>query len=307
MISVVIPAYNEAESVGELHEELLTVLTKTREKFEIIFIDDGSTDNTLAELHKLSPVRVISFARNFGKSQALMAGFAAAAGDMIFTLDSDLQDDPAEIPKFLARFKESKTDLVCGWKVNRRDSAAKRFVSKIANSVTAYFTSARVHDMNCCYKLFRTEVAKSLHLYGDMHRYIPALAATAGYKISEVPVHHRARKFGVSKYGNFRRFFKSFFDFITLILLSRFAHRPMHLFGIAGFILSAAGVLILAYMSYLRLFLDEFIGNRPLLMLGVLLLVVGIQSFTSGFLGELLIREKRERPAFTVKEDVSKL
>jgi len=303
MISIVIPVFNEKESVAILHAELVHVLKKVGEDFEIIFIDDGSTDDTLIELKKLKPVRIISFTRNFGKSQALQAGFKAAKGDYIFTIDGDLQDDPNEIPHFLEKAEGGNFDLICGWKQNRHDSFAKRAVSKIANGLTSFFTSTKVHDMNCGYKLYRSEVAKALDLYGDMHRYVPALAATLGFKIDEIPINHRKRQFGVSKYGNFRRLSKSFFDFVTLLLIRRFIDRPMHLFGIIGTVFSLIGAVILAYLAYIKLFEGALIGNRPILMLGVLLMVIGVQLFSSGFLGELLIRQKGKQNVYTIREE----
>jgi glycosyltransferase involved in cell wall biosynthesis len=303
MISVVIPVFNEEDSVSTLHEEILAVLRGLREPFEVIFVDDGSTDKTVAQLKKLRPLHLIAFTRNFGKSQALQAGFRAAKGDYVFTLDGDLQDDPNEMPKFLKVMKDGSFDLVCGWKQNRIDSFSKKLVSKIANSTTRFFTGTTVHDMNCGYKLYRKEVCKSMNLYGDMHRYIPALAASLGFRISEVSVIHRDRKFGISKYGNFRRFFKSAFDFITLLLIRRFIDRPMHLFGIVGTLFSLIGFLILAYLSYEKIFHGAIIGSRPLLLLGVLIFIIGIQLFSSGFLGELLIRQNSGRNIYMVRDD----
>lgn len=304
MISVVIPVFNEKESVATLHAELLDVLETSGKPFEIIFIDDGSTDGTVIELKKLKPSRLIVFSRNFGKSQALQAGFNAARGEYIFTMDGDLQDDPAEIPNFLEEMGKGNVDLICGWKKHRQDDVAKRTISKIANMVARYFTGTTVHDMNCCFKLFRSEVVASLNLYGDMHRYIPALVAAQGFRISEISVHHRERKFGVSKYGNFRRFYKSFFDFATLLLIRRFIDRPMHFFGTIGIVSSVVGFIMLAYLSYIKLFNDVIIGNRPLLVLGVLLVVIGIQLFSFGFLGELLIRQNTNRSVYTIRESI---
>lgn len=303
MISVVIPVFNEKESVATLHAELVAVLKTVREPYEIIFIDDGSTDGTSAEIKKLRPVRLITFARNFGKSQALQAGFRAAKGDYVFTMDGDLQDDPNEIPNFLKAMKEGNTDLVCGWKQRRIDSLAKKTVSKVANGLTRFMTGTTVHDMNCCYKLYRGDVVKALNLYGDMHRYIPVLVMTLGYAISEMPVHHRERRFGVTKYGNFRRFFKSFFDFVTLLLIRRYIDRPMHFFGIVGSIFAVLGVTVLAYLTLVKIFWHEAIGNRPLLLLGALMVIVGIQLFSSGFLGELLIRQQNNRSLYTIRSE----
>lgn len=297
-LSIVIPVYNEQDSVTELYTKLVSVLSKLNCRYEIIFVNDGSTDNTLSILKKLKPVRIISFARNLGKSQALQAGFRVATGDLIFTMDGDLQDDPAEIPNFLEKIKEGG-DLVVGWKYQRLDGRSKGLVSKIANSVTGWATGAYVHDMNCGFKLYKRDVARTLVLTGDHHRYIPAIAAGLGYKISELKINHRKREFGVSKYGNFGRFFRSFFDLITVVLLGRFSTRPMHLFGIFGFVTGFIGTIILIYISWLIIVEDIFVGGRPLLFLGVLLVVVGFQSFASGFLGELVVRRYGERPVST--------
>ncbi len=304
MISVVIPIFNEKESLVPLHAELVKSLGKVGLPFEIIFVDDGSTDGSAVVLRSLTPARAIIFSRNFGKSQALQAGFRAAKGDYIFTMDGDLQDDPNEIPKFLEKMKIENVDLVCGWKEKRIDSFAKKTVSKIANGVTRMLTGTSVHDMNCGYKLYSKDVAKSLSLYGDMHRYIPAIVSGMGFKISEVLVHHRDRKFGVSKYGNFRRLFKSVFDFMTLLLIRRFIDRPMHFFGIIGTVFSFIGFVILAYLTWIKIFDDAIIGNRPLLLLGVLIVIIGIQLFSSGFLGELLIRQNTGRVIYNIREEI---
>lgn len=304
-LSVIIPIYNEQESVAKLHTELVSVLSDLDYPYEIIFVDDGSTDNTLSELKKLQPVRIISFAKNFGKSQALQAGFGVASGDYIFTMDGDLQDDPAEIPNFLEKIKQGN-DLVVGWKHHRLDGVSKGLVSKIANQITGWITGAYVHDMNCGYKLYKKVVAKGLILTGDHHRYIPAIVTGQGYKVDEQKVNHRRREFGKSKYGNFARFFKSFFDFITIILLGRFNDKPMHLFGIFGFITGSVGFIILIYMSWLIVIDDIFVGDRPLLLLGILLVVIGFQSFTSGFLGELIARQSGGRQYYVINEDITK-
>lgn len=303
-LSIIIPVYNERESVAKLHAEILSVLEGLGHSYEIIFVNDGSTDNTVLELKKLKPARVISFARNFGKSQALHAGFNVANGELIFTMDGDMQDDPAEIPNFLENIQKSGSDLVVGWKQNRMDGASKGLVSKIANLVTGWMTGAHVHDMNCGYKLYKREVAKSLMLTGDHHRYIPAIVSGKGYKVSEQKVNHRKRSFGESKYGNFGRFFKSFFDFITVVLLGRFGNRPMHLFGIFGFVTTFFGFAILVYMSWLIIVKDVFVGDRPLFLLGVLLVVVGIQSYISGFLGELIVRQSGKKSDYAINEDI---
>ena len=292
------------EWVAEIDGELIEVLTPLKRPFEIIFIDDGSTDGTKTELATLAPARVISFSRNFGKSQALQAGFDAAEGETIFTLDGDLQDDPHEIPAFLRALEHA--DLVVGWKQHRADPLGKRFFSKIANRVTRLLTGVPIHDMNCCFKAYRKAVAKSLRLYGDMHRYIPAIASGMGFSVTEIPVHHRERKFGKSKYGLWR-LFAGFFDFFTLIFLRRFTHRPMHFFGLLGMIAGGIGFIILCYLTWIKLFSGALIGNRPLLTLGVFLIIVGFQSFSLGLIGELIIRQApAERRSYIIKSDISK-
>jgi glycosyltransferase involved in cell wall biosynthesis len=301
VLSIVIPVLNEGESLAELHRELMSVLPGTGREFEIVFVDDGSRDDTLARLRTLKPVRVLSFARNFGKSQALMAGFAAAKGDVIITMDGDLQDDPTNIPAFLEALDRG-ADLVCGWKQSRRDTWARRFVSRIANGVTAAATGVRVHDMNCCFKAYRAPVAKDLRLFGDQHRYIPALAAQQGFLVGEIPISHRPRKHGRSRYGP-GRLINGLFDFITLVFLRRFTDRPMYLFGLIGMTLLAVGFGILAYLVGIKVFQGALIGDRPLLMLGVLLMLIGFQSFALGFLGELIIRQSpRGSVLYTLKE-----
>ncbi len=301
MISVIIPVLNEEKSAGELHRELVAVLSQTGQPYEIIFINDGSRDNTLAELKKLSPVTVISFSRTFGKSQALQAGFDTASGDVIITMDGDLQDDPHNIPAFLAALANG-VDLVCGWKQSRCDFWSRRLVSRIANTTTALATGVHLHDMNCGFKAYRAPVAKTLCLLGDMHRYIPAIAAQHGFRVAEIPVSHRHRKYGDSKYGIWR-LLNGFFDFMTLIFLRRFTDRPMYLFGLSGLFLHAIGGSILLYLAWIRLVLGIFIFDRPLLMLGVLLTLLGFQSFTLGFLAELVIRQSAHgRTLYTIKE-----
>lgn len=304
-ISIVIPVYNEDGSVAELHKEIVEVFQKLNRAYEIIFVDDGSTDKTLDELKKLAPVQIISFARNFGKSQALQAGFNEAKGDYIITLDGDLQDDPHEIPKFIEKL-ESGFDLVCGWKQKRADSFSKRFASKIANSIARKMTGINIHDMNCCFKIYKREAVKSLFLYGDMHRYIPSLVSGMGFLVSEVMINHRPRHYGESKYGP-SRFVNSIFDFTTLIFLRKFIDRPMHFFGLFGIILSFIGFIILAYESWLKIFHGFLIGSRPSLLLGVLMIVVGSQLFSLGFIGELIIRQSSsEKRNFVVKEKIIK-
>lgn len=304
MISFIIPVYNEAQSVNELYSEILDATKSLPYSYEIIFIDDGSTDDTLNELRKLSSATILSFTRNFGKSQALQAGFDEAKGDYIITLDSDLQDDPNEIPQFIKKAEENNADLICGWKQKRADPTLKRIVSRFANFVTRKLTGAKVHDMNCCFKLYKRNVAKSIRFYGDMHRYVPSIVAGMGFSIDEIPVHHRPRKYGKTKYG-IGRLASGLFDFLTLIFLRKFIDRPMHFFGMWGFALTFIGSGILIYLAWIRIFFEELIGGRPLLLLGLLLVIVGFQVFSLGFLGELIIRQATDNKRnFLIKEKI---
>ena len=302
-ISIVVPVYNEENSVAILHHEIVGVMRSLGYPYEIIFIDDGSTDKTLDELKKLSPLCIISFCGNFGKSQALQAGFDEASGDYIITLDGDLQDDPGEIYKFIREI-DLGLDLVCGWKQKRADQWSRRFASQIANVITRWVTVVKIHDMNCGFKIYRREVVKNLRLYGDMHRYIPSIISGMGRTVGEVAINHRPRRFGKSKYG-IERFINSTFDFITLNFMRKFTDRPMYFFGLAGSIIFSLGVFVLGYLSLEKIFKGIPIGGRPLLTLGVLLVIVGFQSFSLGFISELMIREPAAKHRnFIVKEKV---
>jgi glycosyltransferase involved in cell wall biosynthesis len=301
-ISVIVAVYNEEDCLVPLYKELVANLDKLGRSYEIIFIDDGSTDNTAIRLSELSPATVITFRKNYGKSQALQAGFDAAQGELVFTLDGDLQDDPKEMPRFVEKMGEG-LDLVCGWKRVRHDPFNKRFFSKIANGITRAVAGTSIHDMNCCYKLYRAEVVKSLRLYGDMHRYIPALVADMGFRIDELPVQHRPRYAGKSKYG-VTRLLQGLFDFLTFTFLRKFTDRPMHLFGLLGLLLGLSGLVILVDLAWVKLVLGENIGDRPLLLLGILLAVIGFQSFSLGFIGELLIRRNDDRRHYVIKKKI---
>ena len=290
-VSVVIPVYNERESVRPLSAELLTVLRSLGRRIEILFVDDGSTDGTsdiLADLAGEEPeIAVVRLRRNFGKAAALMAGFREARGDAIVTIDGDLQDDPAEIPRLLAEL-EGGADLVSGWKRDRQDSWSKRAASRVFNGVTAKMSGLGLHDLNCGFKAYRAEVVRTLALTGDQYRYIPVLAADEGFRVSEIPVNHRPRRYGSSKYG-FERYLRGFLDLLTILFVGRFRQRPMHLFGGLGMLFMAVGIVICAYLAVLRL-MGEGIGTRPLLLLGVLLIVVGVQLFTIGLVSEMIQR-----------------
>lgn len=294
-LSIVIPAYNEAESLPVLLEQIQGVLkTHAYRRAEVIIINDGSTDVTAEVLDVLSETQThyftmhaIHFKRNQGKAEALMAGFAAATGDIVITMDADLQDDPDEIPKLIETLNNENYDVVSGWKYPRKDPLEKRVFSFFFNRVTAFSTGVKLHDMNCGFKVYRAEVIKELHIYGDLHRYIPILAHQAGYKVGEVKVKHHPRRFGVSKYG-FKRIPKGFFDLFTVLFLTKYLKRPLHVFGTIGAVVAFIGVLIGLYLTVLWV-IEGGVGFRPLLMLSVLMIILGIQFFSIGLLGELVI------------------
>jgi len=290
-ISIVIPVKNEEKSLKILYREILKVLKPLRKSFEIIFIDDGSTDHSAEVIRKISKkdksVNLIQFRGNFGKSEALAAGFKKAKGNIIITLDADLQDDPAEIPKFLAKINQGY-DLVVGWKKKRKDPLSKVLPSRIWNFMTATLSGVKLHDFNCGLKAYKAEVAKSLILYGELYRLIPILAAEKKFKITEVPVHHRPRRFGKSKFG-WERFMKGFLDMITVVFLTKFIRRPAHFFGSLGIGLFSTGFIIGLYISYLRLTTGNIQNRHPLLLLGILLMVIGIQLFSTGLLAEMIV------------------
>jgi glycosyltransferase involved in cell wall biosynthesis len=290
MISFVIPLLNEEGSLESLHGAIAQSVESLSVDYEIVFIDDGSTDRSSAILQALyeqdrEHVRVIQFRRNFGKTAALTAGFARARGELLVTMDADLQDDPGELPKLLAKLDEGY-DLVGAWRARRQDPISKKWPSRFANFTISMLSGVRLNDVNCGFKVYRREVAQDLRLYGELHRYIPVLAYWKGYRIAEVQVTHRQRRFGRSKYGA-RRFMRSYIDFLSVLFLTRYLKRPMHLFGTAGSIFAAIGVVILLYLAAVWL-IEGGIGWRPLLFFGTTALVVGIQLISVGLLGEML-------------------
>jgi glycosyltransferase involved in cell wall biosynthesis len=293
-VSVVVPVYDERDSLRPLADELLPVVRGLGIPVEVIFVDDGSRDGSaevLADLAASEPeVCVVRLRRNFGKAAALMAGFRQASGDAVVTLDADLQDDPAEIPRLLAALEDG-ADLVSGWKQRRMDPWTKRAASRVFNGVTARMSGLRLHDLNCGFKAYRAEVVRSLALTGDLYRYIPVLAANEGFRVRELAVNHRPRRYGRSKYG-LERYVRGFLDLLTILFIGRFRHRPMHLFGGLGLVTTLGGLGISAYMAALRL-TGHGIGGRPLLLLGVLMIVVGIQLFTIGLVSEMIQRNRQ--------------
>jgi len=288
-ISVVIPLYNERDSLEQLFTELNNTLRMIGRPYEIIFVNDGSTDGSIEVLHKLcerSPlVKIIDFRRNFGKAAALAEGFKEAKGDIIFTLDADLQDDPREIPNFLRKLSEGY-DLVSGWKYHRHDPISKTLPSKLFNKVASATTGVKLHDFNCGFKAYRREVIENVNLYGELHRYIPALAFGSGFKVAEIRINHRPRKFGKSKYG-IARFTRGLLDLLTVLFITRYTKKPLHLFGSLGLSLLFAGTAINTYLAIIWLG-GESIGRRPLLMLGVLLMILGVQFISHGLLAEMI-------------------
>ena len=296
MISVVVPVHNEERSVALLYDELRSALEPLETAWETIFVDDGSTDGTFAALTRLhnatDNVRVVRLRRNFGKAAALRAGFDQAQGDTVVTIDGDLQDDPAEIPRLLAKLEEG-FDLVSGWKTRRRDPLSRRVLSRVFNRVTGAFSGVHLHDMNCGLKAYRAEVVRGLRLYGELHRFIPVLAHYRGFRIAELPVNHRPREHGRSRYG-VERYLRGFLDLLTVSFIGRYRHRPLHLFGGLGLILGAFGTAILVYLTVLKV-LGNAIGHRPLLMLGVLLVVIGMQFFSLGLISEMITSHHEER------------
>jgi len=289
-LSIVIPTYNEEESVPELYARLRAVLDESLLRWEIVFVDDGSTDRSFARLRELRAaderVRVIRFRRNFGKTAALVAGFEASVGDRVITMDADLQDEPMEIPRLLAKLDEGY-DLVSGWKMIRHDPLSKTLPSKLFNRVVGLGTGIRLHDFNCGFKAYRREVVDGVRLYGELHRFIPALAHWKGFGVTEIPVTHNARKYGRSKFGA-GRLLKGLIDFGKVMFLTRYMSKPLHLFAPSGLALFGLGVLLLLSLSLTKLTQGQHLSDRPALILGVLLVLMGVQLVSTGLLGEMI-------------------
>lgn len=299
-ISVIVPVLDERDTLETLVTEIGTAFDGIPgTSYEVIFVDDGSSDDTWTVIENLSaahpPVRGIRFRRNLGKAAALAAGVAQSTGATVITMDGDLQDDPKEIPAFLAEL-DAGADLVSGWKRDRKDPLSKRLPSKAYNRVTGIVTGVRLHDHNCGFKAARREVYEQVPLYGELHRYVPAMAHSLGYKVTEIPVNHRSRTFGRSKYG-FERYFRGFLDLLTVLLLTKYGRRPAHLFGGTGVVVGFVGFVILTYLTGVWVFTDDAIGTRPLLMLGVLLEVLAVQLISLGILSELVLSRTENRAA----------
>lgn len=300
-LSFLIPVYNEEDSLPELFERVhahASAALSAKENFEVLFVDDGSTDSSYAQIERLHShyphiVRAIRFRRNFGKSQALRAGIRAVRGDLVFTMDADLQDDPAEIPAFLEKLQNEGYDLVSGWKKKRHDPWHKTLPSRLFNGVIARLSGLRLHDFNCGYKLYRAEALQEVDLYGEMHRFIPAFVHARGFRVGELAVRHHARRYGESKFG-WRRLYRGLFDAITVTLITRYAKRPLHFFGVPGLLLSTLGGGILFYFLVWKLMGND-IGYRPLFFGGILAVVAGLQTVAIGLVGELLVNQTGRR------------
>jgi glycosyltransferase involved in cell wall biosynthesis len=295
-LSVVVPAMNEAGNIPALHRAIADVLDATGITFELILVDDGSTDGTWTAIEALSErdPRVVGLRhrRNFGKARGLAPGFAAATGDLILTMDADLQDDPAEIPRFLTKLDEG-FDLVSGWKQRRQDPLGKTLPSRLFNATVRAVSGVPLHDFNCGFKIYRADVVRSIRLYGELHRFTPVLAHAEGFRVGELPVRHHPRRWGASKYG-WSRLIKGFLDLLTVTFLTEYRQRPMHVLGLPGVVALTTGGLIGLWLTAEKILTGASIGNRPLLLLAVLLVLVGVQFFGIGLLGELLVHGEHE-------------
>jgi glycosyltransferase involved in cell wall biosynthesis len=303
-VSIVIPLYNEEESLRELTQKLVSVLTGMRTPYEIIFVDDGSTDGSFQVLKKLHEenraIKVIRFRRNFGKSAALSVGFREARGKFVVTMDADLQDDPEEIPGLLQAL-DDRYDLISGWKKKRHDPLTKTVPSRFFNFVTRVMTGIPIHDFNCGLKAYRGEVVKELNVYGELHRYIPVLAHYAGYRVGEKVVQHHPRKYGHTKFG-ISRFFRGFLDLLTVLFTTRYIRRPLHLFGVWGMVSFLIGAAIDIYLSIEWALGTTSLSNRPLFLVGFLFIIIGIQFVSIGLLGEMITRQQRSDEGYSIRD-----
>jgi glycosyltransferase involved in cell wall biosynthesis len=310
-ISVVIPLLNEEESIPHLYSALTAALDDYGRSFEVIIVDDGSHDGSFALLKEIAEqdprFTIVQLRRNFGQTAAFAAGFAQARGDVVITMDADLQNDPRDVPLLMAKIDEGY-DIVSGWRRDRQDRFwDRRLPSMIANQLISNVTDVQLHDYGCSLKAYRRDVLQHVRLYGELHRFIPALASQVGGTVTEVPVNHHARKYGRSKYG-ISRTIRVMLDLITVWFLGAYSTRPIHVFGTMGLLSVGAGVLMGIYLTFLKIFFDQDIGGRPLLLLAVLLVVIGVQLITMGLLGEMVIRtyyESQAKPIYYVRDIVS--
>lgn len=306
-ISLIIPFLNEEGSLERLNDKLLKVLYDTGHDFEIIYVDDGSTDRSFEKVKSFSgknkKIKLIQFRKNFGKSAALSAGFDEAAGSIIITMDADLQDEPEEIPNLINKLNEGY-DLISGWKKDRKDPKIKLISSFIFNSTISLLTGIKIHDFNCGFKIYRREVIKNIEVYGELHRFLPVLAHEKGFRVGELKVKHNARKFGKSKYGRsgLSRLGNYILDTLNVFLITKYGKKPLHFFGSVGLIMFIIGFIIESYLTFLRLTTGSIQSHNPLLMLGILLIIIGTQLISLGLLGELIIRLGRKKETFSIKK-----
>lgn len=305
-ISVVVPSYNEKESLPELSERLRVALDAAARQWEVWLIDDGSNDGSdaaMRALHASDPrFKVIRFRRNYGKSAALALGFKHARGRVVITMDADLQDDPAEIPNLIAKLDQGY-DMVSGWKKKRHDPLSKTLPSRFFNFVTGKMSGIDIHDFNCGLKGYRSDVVKSVRIYGEMHRYIPVLAKMAGFTVAEIPVQHHARKYGKTKFG-LSRFFKGFLDLMTVMFTSRYTQRPLHVFGTIGSLMFGLGLLINLWLTFEWL-MGHPVSNRPMLLLGILLMLLGIQLISTGLIAEMIAKNDTDESDYSIRDFLS--
>ncbi len=306
-VSIIVPVLNEAGTVLELSRRVAEVMERIGRRFEILFVDDGSSDETrqrVKEAHEIDDrVKLVSLRRNFGKAAALCAGFDHSSGQILITMDGDLQDEPDEIPRFLEKLESENLDLVSGWKQQRQDPASKRYPSRLFNWVTRKLASVDLHDFNCGFKAYRREVLDEIALYGELHRYIPVLASRRGFTLGELSVVHHPREHGTSKYG-WDRYYKGLLDLITVLFITKYTRRPLHLFGMIGLSSLFVGFGINLYLAILWLS-GQTLSNRPLLLLGILLMLLGIQVLTTGLIGEMITFKNFNRTdTYSVKERV---
>ena len=307
-LSIVIPIYNEKESIGGLYEKLNKALSRMNLKYEVLLIDDGSVDGTFNELLKVHRknklFKIIRFRKNFGQTSAISAGFSYAEGEVVITLDADLQNDPQDIPVLLEKLNEGY-DIVSGWRKNRKDKAVtRRFPSIIANKIISKLTGVHLHDYGCTLKVYKKEVVKNINLYGEMHRYIPAIASWMGVKVAEVPVMHHSRRYGKSKYG-VSRTIKVILDVITLKFLLSYSQSPIQIFGLVGLFSGLFGFIVTAYLIIMRLFFNQPLADRPLFILSIFMIFIGVQLITIGLLAEVLIRvyhKVQNRSTYVIKD-----
>jgi len=307
-LSIVIPIYNERESIEKLYKKLDEALSRMNLKYEVLLIDDGSIDGTFNELLKVHRknklFKIIRFRKNFGQTSAISAGFSYAEGEVVITLDADLQNDPQDIPVLLEKLNEGY-DIVSGWRKNRKDKAVtRRFPSIVANKIISKLTGVNLHDYGCTLKAYRKEVVKNIDLYGEMHRYIPAIASWMGVKVAEVPVMHHSRKYGKSKYG-VSRTIKVILDIITVKFLLSYSQSPIQMFGLVGLFSGAVGFIMTSYLIIMRLFFNQPLADRPLFILSIFIIFIGVQLITIGLLAEVLIRvyhKVQDKSTYVIKD-----